>query len=172
MFIILDMHSFFWSKTLIQPESNGLPPDQQCHYCAWKVGLIDHRIKKKKSWCPFTSSIRIAPSKTLKASQQGGVFQLRSSLTSPNTASKVCSVFRNRVLPTCGRQQRRVGRAGIVWILWGLCDQQLIRKHPPLAFDVWINSPWLLREILLSHVYIYAIFIWNRVLVVFHIRNI
>lgn len=32
----------------------------------------------------------------MKASQQGGVFQLRSSLTSPNTASKVCSEFRNK----------------------------------------------------------------------------
>lgn len=119
MFITLDMHSFIWSKTLIQPESNGLPPEQQCHYCAWKIGLIDHRIIKKKDVLLLPVSC-IAPSKTMKSSQQGGVFQLRSSLTSPSTASKVFSVFRNRVLPTCGRQQRRVERAGIVGIFYGV----------------------------------------------------
>lgn len=41
----------------------------------------------------------------MRASSQGGGFQVSSSLIPTITVTTVCGVFRNRVLPSCSRRQ-------------------------------------------------------------------
>lgn len=44
----------------------------------------------------------------MRASSQGGGFQVNSRLIPISTVPKVCGIFRNRALPSCSRRQPKV----------------------------------------------------------------
>lgn len=44
----------------------------------------------------------------MRASSQGGGFQVNSRLIPISTVTKVCGIFRNRALPSCSRRQPKV----------------------------------------------------------------
>lgn len=61
----------------------------------------------------------IAPPGILRASPQGGCFQVGSSSIYPSSVSKVCDVFSNKILPLISWRQPKATTTAYIILLWG-----------------------------------------------------
>ena len=113
-------------------------PRYKCSFVA--LGIYCHACYCCVSWSSYLGKTVdlgacIAPSGATKASQQGRNFKINSSLISLDHESKMCGIFKNRVLlSSSGGQPRGMERTCIV--LWSsgtsLTSNSLV-SIPPLA---------------------------------------
>lgn len=101
-FIVRGMRSVLWSWHQIQAESHESPHNIQVivvpasiscltsHHCISQGAHLGKTVDDL-----YFPAVCITPSGSMKASQQGGSFQLGSSLTFPYPATKMYDVFSN-----------------------------------------------------------------------------